>query len=309
MAQDPDFAGFATLGAFAGQALPAGEELAGRRWRWTGLKLDPGLAPARGVGRRAAAGGAGEDPRRGAGPDAARRADQPSRHRGDRLAGGASRARPAPPSWWSATTGRSCGNLTDRTLWVDRGEVRRLDRGFAAFEAWRDKVFEEEDAARHKLDRLIRAEGRWAVEGISARRKRNQGRVRRLAELRAERRDAIARPGTARLDFEAAAASGRLVVEAEGVAKGFGGRELVRDFSIRIGARRAGGAGRAERGRQDDAAQDPDRGAARRTRGRVRLGREPGAGGVRPEPRGARPRGVALGDADRRRARAAATTR
>ena len=57
-------------------------------------------------------------------------------------------------------------NLTDRTLWVDRGEVRRLDRGFAGFEEWRDKVFEEEDAARHKLDRLIRAEGRWAVEGI-----------------------------------------------------------------------------------------------------------------------------------------------
>ncbi len=113
--------------------------------------------------------------------------------------------------------------------------MRRLDRGFAAFEAWRDKVFEEEDSARHKLDRLIKAEGRWAVEGISARRTRNQGRVRRLAELRAERRDAIARAGTARMAFEAAAASGKLVIEAERVAKSYGGRALVRDFSIRIG--------------------------------------------------------------------------
>jgi ATP-binding cassette subfamily F protein uup len=126
-------------------------------------------------------------------------------------------------------------NLTTRTLWVDRGEVRRLERGFAAFEEWRDKSFEEEDAARHKLDRLIRAEARWAVEGISARRTRNQGRLRRLAALRAERRDAIARQGTARLELETAPLSGRLVAEAEGVTHGYGGRTLVRDFSVRIG--------------------------------------------------------------------------
>ena len=81
----------------------------------------------------------------------------------------------------------------------------------------------------------IKAEGRWAVEGISARRKRNQGRVRRLAELRAERREAIAAAGTARLGFEAAPLSGKLVVEAEHVAKAFGGRTILRDFSVRIG--------------------------------------------------------------------------
>ena len=108
MAQDPDFAGFASLGDFAGQGLPEGED-----WRvaaaMAGLKLDAGLAPARRLGRRAAAGGAGEDPRRGAGPDAARRADQPSRHR--RRSPGSRRISPgrAPPSSWSATTGRSCG--------------------------------------------------------------------------------------------------------------------------------------------------------------------------------------------------------
>ena len=125
-------------------------------------------------------------------------------------------------------------NLTDRVLWVDRGEVRRLDRGFAAFEEWRDKVFEEEDQARHKMDRLLKAEGRWAVEGISARRKRNMGRVRRLQEMRAERRAQILRAGTARLAFEGGAASGKLVVEAEHVSQRFGGREIVRDFSIRV---------------------------------------------------------------------------
>ena len=108
-------------------------------------------------------------------------------------------------------------NLTDRTLWGDRGEVRRLDRGFAAFEEWRDKVFEDEDVARHKLNRLIKAEGRWAVEGISARRKRNQGRVRRLADLREARGSQIRRSGTARMEFDSATPSGKLVVEAVGI--------------------------------------------------------------------------------------------
>ena len=233
MAQDPDFAGFDTLGAFAGQALAAGEE-----WRvgmaMEGVKLDPAVAPAEASGgerRRAALAKILAEA-----PDLML-FDEPTNHL-DVAAIGWLEAHLAETRTAFVVVSHDrtfLRHLTDRTLWVDRGEVRRLDRGFAAFEAWRDKVYEEEDLARHKLDRLIRAEGRWAVEGISARRKRNMGRVRRLAELRAERRDAIARAGTARMDFEAAPVSGKLVVEAEGVAKGFGGRELVRDFSIRIG--------------------------------------------------------------------------
>ena len=186
-------------------------------------------------------------------------------------------------------------HLTDRTLWVDRGEVRRLDRGFAAFEEWRDKVFEEEDQARHKLDRLIKAEGRWAVEGISARRKRNQGRVRRLAELRAERREAILRPGTARLEFEAArgvgAAGDRGGADRQGATAGGCWCGTSRSGSTR-GERVAlvgpNGVG------QDDAAQHADRGAGARQRAGA-AGREPGAGGLRPEPGGARSGGEPLG--------------
>jgi ATP-binding cassette subfamily F protein uup len=70
--------------------------------------------------------------------------------------------------------------LARATLWLDRGVVRRMDRPFDAFEDWRDEIWAQEDLARHKLDRKIREEARWAVEGISARRKRNQGRVREL---------------------------------------------------------------------------------------------------------------------------------
>ncbi len=125
--------------------------------------------------------------------------------------------------------------LSRATLWLDRGEMRRLNQGFSDFEGWRDKVWAEEDAARHKLDRLIRDEARWAVEGISARRTRNQGRVRRLADLRAERQEQIVRRGPAAMALEAGGPSGKRVIEANSLNKSYGDRTIVEDFSIRIG--------------------------------------------------------------------------
>lgn len=124
--------------------------------------------------------------------------------------------------------------LTRATLWVDRGETRRQNKGFEAFEAWRDKTYEEEDAQRHKLGRLIKAEARWAVEGISARRKRNMGRVRRLADLRAEKSGQIRRQGAAKMELADAAPSGKKVIEAIGISKTLGGREIFKDFSLKI---------------------------------------------------------------------------
>ncbi|MBA3324840.1 MAG: ATP-binding cassette domain-containing protein [Rhodobacteraceae bacterium] len=232
MAQDPDFAGFPSLGAFVEAAVDPAE-----RWRaemaMEGVKLDPGLDPT------AASGG---ERRRAAlarilaeAPDLML-LDEPTNH-----------LDVAAIAWLEQYLAESRAAvvvishdraflraLTDRILWIDRGEVRRLDQGFAAFEEWRDKVFEDEDTARHKLDRRIKAEGRWAVEGISARRKRNQGRVRRLAEMRADRRAQIARTGAAKMAFESATRSGKLVLEADRVAKRFGDRIIVRDFSLRV---------------------------------------------------------------------------
>ncbi|HSF90917.1 MAG TPA: ATP-binding cassette domain-containing protein, partial [Paracoccaceae bacterium] len=91
-----------------------------------------------------------------------------------------------------------------------------------------------EDQQRHKLNRLIKSEARWAVEGISARRKRNMGRVRRLQDLRTERSDQIKRVGTAKMELESGPKSGKLVVEVKDIAKSFGERQIVRDFSLRI---------------------------------------------------------------------------
>ncbi|MEO9823973.1 MAG: ATP-binding cassette domain-containing protein [Paracoccaceae bacterium] len=125
------------------------------------------------------------------------------------------------------------GTLTTGTLWLDRGEMRRQDQGFKAFEDWRDKTWDDEDLARHKLNRKIKKEARWAVEGISARRKRNQGRVRALQGLRAEKSAQIKRQGAAALALDAGPKSGRKVLEAKGISKTYDGKVICRDFSLR----------------------------------------------------------------------------
>ncbi len=124
--------------------------------------------------------------------------------------------------------------LTKATLWIDRGQVRRRESGFDGFEEWREIVWAEEDDQRHKLDRKIKAEAKWAVEGISARRKRNQGRVRALAVLREERGSQIRRQGTAAMEFESGVTSGKRVVEAREITKAFGGKTIVQDFDLRV---------------------------------------------------------------------------
>ncbi len=125
-------------------------------------------------------------------------------------------------------------NLSRATLWLDGGAIRRLDQGFGAFEAWRETVFEQEERDRHKLDKKILAELDWVRYGVTARRKRNQGRMRALAAMRQERREQRRASGSVKFTVSAGETSGKLVLEAVRVAKSLGGRTLVRDFSIRI---------------------------------------------------------------------------
>jgi ATP-binding cassette subfamily F protein uup len=127
--------------------------------------------------------------------------------------------------------------LSRRTLWLDRGILRELDQGYEGFEAWSEAILAAEAAEQHRIDRRIVSETLWMREGLSARRRRNQGRVRRLAEMRQDKAQRIhlrqAQLGTAGVE-----ASGRLVIEAEHVAKHFAGPAgetvIARDFSTRI---------------------------------------------------------------------------
>jgi len=127
-------------------------------------------------------------------------------------------------------------NLSNATVWLDRRRTRRLDKGFGAFEAWRDTLLEEEERDRHKLDRKIAREEDWLRYGVTARRKRNQKRLADFHRLRAERaarrRD---RPvGDVAFADGELRRSGKLVIEADGIAKSYGDRAIVRDFSIKV---------------------------------------------------------------------------
>jgi len=123
--------------------------------------------------------------------------------------------------------------LSRRTLWLDRGTMRELDKGYDAFEEWSDGILAVEEAAEARVDKRIAAETIWSRQGISARRKRNQGRLRNLEKMRDERSQRITH-NTAKLGNVTSDAGGRLVAELEHVDKAFGDKVLVRDFSTRV---------------------------------------------------------------------------
>lgn len=125
-------------------------------------------------------------------------------------------------------------NLSRETLWLDRGVIRNLSQGFGEFEAWRDTVLEQEERDAHKLDRKIAMEEDWIRYGVTARRKRNQGRLRALAGLREQRRTASRATGAVKFTVSPNESAGKLVIEASNISKAYGPRVLVRDFSLRI---------------------------------------------------------------------------
>ena len=129
---------------------------------------------------------------------------------------------------------RFLGNLSRATAWLDRGKIKQIDRGFGAFEAWRDEVLAEEEREQHKLDRKIVNEEHWLRYGVSGRRKRNVKRLGNLFALRDQRRNYRGAAGNANLAAAEAEKSGRLVIEAKHIGKSFGERTIVDNFSIRI---------------------------------------------------------------------------
>ncbi len=232
MEQDPDLTGFETLGDFASYGLDPSEmykvERAGE-----GLKFDPArpVSTASGGERRRAA-----LARLMASEPELMLLDEPTNHLDiEAIRWLEDELKTTRAAFVIISHDRAfLRELTRATLWIDRGVTRRQEIGFGGFEAWRDQMWEEEDTQRHKLNRKIKAEARWAVEGISARRKRNQGRVRALQELRAERAGQITRQGTAAMALEAGPKSGRKVVEATGITKAFGEKSILRPFDITI---------------------------------------------------------------------------
>jgi ATP-binding cassette subfamily F protein uup len=124
--------------------------------------------------------------------------------------------------------------ISRATVWLDRGITRSLDRGFAEFEPWRDAVLEQEEIERHKLGRKIAMEEDWLRYGVTARRKRNQKRLADLHALRRKRKERRAATGVVQMAAAEAALSGRIVIAADAIAKSYGDRPIVRDFTTRV---------------------------------------------------------------------------
>jgi len=124
--------------------------------------------------------------------------------------------------------------LTRTCLWLDRGELRRAEIGFGGFEAWTERVYEEEARAAEKLDAKLKIELHWLQRGVTARRRRNQGRLAKLHEMRAQRAAMLGAAGTARLALAKDDVRTKTVIEADHVSKSFGDRPIIRDFSLRV---------------------------------------------------------------------------
>jgi ATP-binding cassette subfamily F protein uup len=126
------------------------------------------------------------------------------------------------------------GTVSRQTLWLDRGIVRRHDQGFTAFEDWQDTIYAAEEAEQARLDKKLQAETHWLHRGVTARRKRNMGRLRALMSLRADKANRIKVQGSVKLGTDSGEQSGKMVVEVKNLTKSFGSLVVAKDFSTRI---------------------------------------------------------------------------
>src|SRR3954466_10733598 len=233
LAQEPDLSGFATTLAYLEAGLAPGDDLHRARYLLEQLGLTGDEAPARlsgGEARRAALARVLAPE-----PDILL-LDEPTNHLD------------LPAIEWLETEladsrsalvlishdRRFLQKLSRATVWLDRGITRRIEKGFASFEEWRDQVLEEEEREQHKLGRKIVAEEHWMRYGVTARRKRNVRRVGLLGQLRKDFREHRGAQGNVKLAMNDAELSGKLVAEAERISKSFGDKPIVRDFSLRI---------------------------------------------------------------------------
>ena len=162
--------------------------------------------------------------------------------------------------------------LTRSSLWLDRGSLRRAEIGFGGFDAWTEQVYAEEARAAEKLDAKLKLELHWLQRGVTARRKRNQGRLGKLHEMRATRAAMLGPAGTAKLGIENNDVKTKVVIDAAKVTKRFGDRTIIRDFSLRIqrgdriGVVGANGAGKTTLLKLLTGEMEPDEGGIRRAK-------------------------------------------
>ncbi|HEX9933128.1 MAG TPA: ABC-F family ATP-binding cassette domain-containing protein, partial [Allosphingosinicella sp.] len=162
--------------------------------------------------------------------------------------------------------------LTRSSLWLDRGGLRRAEIGFGGFDAWTERVYEEEARNAERLDAKLKIEEHWLLRGVTARRRRNQGRLTKLHEMRATRAAMLGPAGVSKLGLATDDVKTKTVIEAEAVTKRFDDRAIIRDFSLkvqrgdRIGLVGANGTGKTTLLRLLTGEIEPDEGKVTRAR-------------------------------------------
>jgi len=125
-------------------------------------------------------------------------------------------------------------HVSNATLWLDRGIVHANNKGYEAFEDWQEAILNQEIIQEKYLNKKIEEETEWLHKGVTARRRRNQGRLRRLQQLRLERKEQIKKIGSVDMEIKEATVRSKLVLEAKHISKSFGDKEIVKDFSLRM---------------------------------------------------------------------------
>ncbi len=125
-------------------------------------------------------------------------------------------------------------HISKSTFWLDRGQMHINNKGFSDFENWQEQIINQEIIAQNNLNKKIAEETEWLHKGVTARRRRNMGRLRRLIELRKERREQIKQIGGVNLNIDEGDFRSKLVIEAKHIAKSYDNRDIIKDFSTRI---------------------------------------------------------------------------
>ena len=129
---------------------------------------------------------------------------------------------------------RFLDNVATRIIELDRGRLLSFPGNFSAYQTRKEELLANEEVENAKFDKLLAQEEVWIRKGVEARRTRNEGRVRRLEELRRIRSDRREQQGQVKLDIATGDRSGKIVAELEHVNKAFGDKIVVRDFSATI---------------------------------------------------------------------------
>lgn len=122
-------------------------------------------------------------------------------------------------------------NVTTRIIELDRGKITSFPGNFTTYQTRKAEQLEIEEVENAKFDKFLAQEEVWIRKGVKARRVRDEGRVKRLEQLRLARSARREQQGQVRLDVTTGERSGKIVAELENVSKSFGEKNIVRDFS------------------------------------------------------------------------------